>query len=574
MNPTQPRDNRATAADSVPVTLPAWHARWYGRLLLLIASVLLLTLAFAPFEQFYLAWVGLVPWLWIVAGVKSKRAAFLWSWLGGILFFSANMWWIARISAIGAVGLMIYLGLFWALVGMIIRGTRLLELGIRGPWERGVSGVLLIATIWVVSEYIRGTFLTGLPWLFLGHTQSPFLASCQIADVLGVYGVTFWVVTVNVLLVLFLQHRPRAFSLIPATTMVVFIVGATVCYGFYRRVQTERTTSPGPLVAVIQPNYPQNNHGDKSGDPLEQLQFHEDETARAINAVGKVDVVAWTETMMPAVNSYYRAIVREIDPKRGALNDTIYDHLTALTTRYNTHLITGSLFYDRMKVAADGYVTFADRRNCAYLIEPGVNPSELPHYDKVHLVPFGEFLPFKESVPWLHDLFMKLGPYNFDYTLTRGDAASPTIFAIRCAGLANPVRFVTPICYEDVDASLCAQLINGSGKRADVLINLTNDGWFAGSENAQHVQMAQFRSIENRVPTARSVNTGISCFIDSYGRVVKALPARAAGSLTMQMTLDSRQTFYGRHGDWFVVLCMIAVTGIMAHAVIRRKAIR
>ena len=129
------------------------------------------------------------------------------------------------------------------------------------------------------------------------------------------------------------------------------------------------------------------------------------------------------------------------------------------------------------------------------------------------------------------------------------------------------MRFITPICFEDIDAGLVAKMLRGdSQKRADLLVNLTNDGWFKGAQNAQHLQAAIFRSIENRVPLVRGVNTGISAFIDSYGRVTDKIAARTEGTAVATVWLDSRYTLYTRLGDWFAWLCAIATAIVAARA--------
>jgi apolipoprotein N-acyltransferase len=186
-------------------------------------------------------------------------------------------------------------------------------------------------------------------------------------------------------------------------------------------------------------------------------------------------------------------------------------------------------------------------------------------YDKIHLVPFGEFVPFERSFPWLHRILLELGPkYYSEYQLESGDPGALTIF-----DLSNGSRtwhFATPICFEDIDSRICSDMVRspaGTPKRADFLVNLTNDGWFKANQNAQHLQAAIFRSIENRVPMARSVNTGISGFIDSTGRTSNLLPPRTIGASVARLMLDSRQTFYTRWGDLFAMVTIAATAAIV-----------
>src|ERR1700722_17798286 len=137
---------------------------------LLAASIVMLTLSFAPIGQFYLAWVGLTPWLICVAERRSQKSAFFWSWIAGTVFFIANMWWMAAISWPGMLALLIFCGLFWGVAALVIRGAGFLheKTGARILW-----GVLGIAIVWTATEWVRGIIFTGLPWLFVGYSQSP-----------------------------------------------------------------------------------------------------------------------------------------------------------------------------------------------------------------------------------------------------------------------------------------------------------------------------------------------------------------------------------------------------------------
>src|SRR5579872_875831 len=203
------------------------RSRFIRPALLLIASVVMLTLAFAPINQFYLAWIGLAPWLICLAEARSQKAAFFWSWIAGTLFFIVNMWWMAAISWPGMLALLSFCGMFWAFAALVIRGAGLLHGGILG-------GVFGIAVVWTATEWVRGIIFTGLPWLFLGYSQSPFLPVCQIADITGAYGVTFWVVAVNALVATAWLNRERLRVVVPAAAAVGAMTVIILAYGFWR----------------------------------------------------------------------------------------------------------------------------------------------------------------------------------------------------------------------------------------------------------------------------------------------------------------------------------------------------
>jgi len=576
-----------------------WTRRWYGRFTLLAVGVAMLTLAFAPYKQCYLAWFGLVPWLIVLRSLRSQRAAFLWSWGAGTAFFIANMWWMAYVTLPGMLALLAFLGLYWGAAGMIIRGTNLLHtsddaepsppdaprspqqaepppaslasspnLSVK-PRPGALARCLAIAAIWVASEWLRGCFpFQGLPWLYLGHAQSPLLPMCQIADFSGVFGVSFWVAAINAAVALFVIERLRFRPVLPALIGVALLLAATAGYGLMRVRQSATTRIPGPRALVVQPNFPQDNGGNKGASYEQIADFHLRATADALEKSGPVDVVLWSETMMPALNRTAREELRST--KLGAVAEDTHKAIQNLALKYHTSLVVGGMFYDRFqwKAAPDGGVfpEVGDRRNSAYLYEPNGLQSD-QRYDKIHLVPWGEMIPFKYTIPWLYRMFLALSPYDSDYTLTPGGQLPA--FQIKSATADQSWRCVAAICFEDIDASLVARMFRPdpgqTQKRADFLVNITNDGWFKANEMPQHLQAAVFRSIENRVPTARSVNTGISGFIDPLGRIdkTKLVPAGKEGWSVATLTLDRRLTWFTRLGDAFGAACAL-VAAVLA----------
>jgi apolipoprotein N-acyltransferase len=585
-------DYRPGGARSARALKPPFIDRWYGRLTLLLLSVAMLTFSFAPFYQVYLAWIGLVPWLLVLRRIRSQWKAFFWFWLAGIAFFIANMWWLVYVTAPGMVALMALLGLFWGVAAVVIRGLRLLD-----PYSRAdptatievaepqpkvwrvTAAVLLIPAVWVSLEWVRGNYpFNGLPWLFLGQSQSPSatLLLCQIADITGVYGVSFWVASVNVLIALAIIHRHRLSRVVPAGVIVIGMTLGIVAYGLYRL--SEQTTEPGPTVTVVQSNYPQSNSGEKGAEITEIVDFHLSTTEKELARVGKgnSDLVVWSETMMPPLNPEALPMV---EPRYALLFEQTARRIARLAASDDIAILAGGAYMSERQQQGK-YVT--DRRNVAYFYAPtGVLSPR--RYDKIHLVPFGEYLPFKETLPPLYSLFIRLGPqYMEEYVLQPGHEDQLTVFEIGPRGGAGNVnwRFVTPICFEDIDPNLVARMFRGRDgtKRADFIVNITNDGWFKGSEMPQHLQCAVFRSIENRVPTARSVNTGISGYIDSSGRPINLIGVGEKGARTALLHLDGRYTLYTRFGDVFAIAC-VGATAVMSLVALvrwwgRRGAVR
>ncbi len=547
-------------------------------IVLLGLSVGMLTLAFAPTSQLYFAWIGLGPWLIFLGESKSQKSAFFISWIAGTAFFVANMWWMANISWPGMLALLIFCGSFWGYAALVIRGAGLALVppaSSPADFVRGhnvsagedTGGTMLlgsalgIAAVWTAFEWVRGIIFTGLPWLFLGYTQTPFLPVCQIADLTGSYGITFWVVMVNALLAMAWIHRERLRTVVPAAIVTAILTIAIIAYGFFRIQQTPHYLTPGPTLALVQANYPQSNSGEKGAEIDQRLQFHVDQSIAAVQKTqGKIDLIVWSETMMEALNVQ----ARMEDARFG----DVYDIISALAARYHVAVLTGGDYWGKWQDEVRGNETYRvpeDRRNSAYLFENTghMNDGLGFRYDKIHLVPWGEFIPGKESMPWLYRLSVELGPnYYSDYIMQPGDVF--TVFHLK--DYDHDWRFVTPICFEDIDAQICCAMFrptDGGGKRADFLVNLTNDGWFKANENPQHFQAAILRSIENRAWMARSVNTGISGFIDSVGHVSDLLPVRTEGTTTGQIMIDSRLSFYTQFGDLFAFGC-VGVTAAMA----------
>jgi apolipoprotein N-acyltransferase len=512
-----------------------------GRIALLALAAALLTLAYAPFGQFYLAWIGLVPWLVVVRSSRTSLRAFGWGWIGALIFNLINFSWLWGATRTGMIGLACYLSLFWGLAALVIARTRDL---------RAIAAVPLIAVIWTGCEWFRGWLFTGFPWMFLGQTQTPVLAMCQVADITGVFGVSFWLACVSALAALHVEQPARRWrALIPASLFTASLLLSVLGYGIWRIGQTSDVIRPGPRVMVVQPNHPHLPGGAKSVTWQEQEQFHF-ETTRAALRDRQVDLVVWSETVLPPMNAEARQMTR--DPR---LSTGIHEDLLALCRQHNTAIVFGA--YALLKFEGTGAT--ADVRNSTYFYTPD---AEQARYDKIHLVPFSEILPFKQSVPWLYHLLWRFAAYAVDYPITGATESNQTLSVFT---LRPDCRIVTPICFEDADGRLIARMFrplrdgDGGRKRAEVLVNVTNDGWFRGAEKWQHFQSAIFRSIENRVPTARADNTGISGFVDSVGRVDRSalMVEGMSGTSDRQVMLDSRVTIYTRIGDVFGAGCFI-----------------
>jgi len=608
--------------------------------LLALLAAMLLTLAFPPMEISWLACVAPAPLLVMALRTRRPRTVFLAGWLGGLVFFILNMHWIWPITAAGCIALIPYLALYWAVFAWALRRIREVL---------PVPLTVLAPVLWVPLEYLRAWLLTGLPWVFLGHTQYENIALIQISDALGAYGLSFLVMMTAGLVTDLLtvplivrraapssrdhevagapeapQGSPRledARGLTPParshfsrvlTAMILLTVAAwagTAAYGLWRLGQP--TKHPGPVVATVQTCVPQEV---KNIVKSEQMQTAEDErrfmeevranerlmldeqlalTAEAL-ADAKArglhpDLICWPETMVPGI---LNRTFLEYDPSmvadypqlaelqrrsRGYCNE-VHD----LSRQAGAPLLFGGHSAE-LRLSRGGRMLFTNQQNTAYLVSPASPPHAADRtYAKAHLVPFGEYVPFGQSWPWLHGLLGGLTPYDYDYSLTPG-AHDPAPFVLKYGGAE--ARFQVPICYEDAMPYRVREMVRSDdparAKAVDFLVNISNDGWFNGSvELDQHLALCVFRAVENRVPIVRSVNTGISAIIDPEGRLSTVVEKGGnrryiSGQTVGRLTLDDRAAPYTRIGDAFAMACAAAAGSLAATAlgltVLRRK---
>ena len=415
----------------------------------------------------------------------------------------------------------------------------------------------------------------------------------QIADLFGEHGVGFLVAMTNGLVVDLLawpwirrRHGavgPNTALVVPALAWLGAFVGAWG-YGHYRIGQFDASAPSAAQirVAVVQTNVPQDNKNNPS--PQQLIQDWQRLLALTHQAAGGkgTDLVVWPETMVPAgLNDEAVAQYSLSDSLLGMFHRQIQ----SLARELETHLVVGAHGYDDWKTVpphdtVPSYRVPTKRYNTVYLYRTD-GTQWTQRYDKIHRVPFGEYIPWVDRWPWLKQRFVKhLSPYDSDYTLQPGRAL--TLFPVSPQGDASTakqtLRISTPVCFEDAVARVTRTMVFGEGglKRTDLLINLTNDGWYAGThQGPQHLQNAVLRCVENRVPMARSVNTGISGFIDSVGRVGPLVTEdgrhqQVEGTATHTMVVDTRQTVFGRWGHG-TLLCPMALAGVAMARSARRR---
>jgi apolipoprotein N-acyltransferase len=486
----------------------------------------LLIFAFPAFDIFPLAWIALVPLL-ISLWDKKPKAAFISGLITGILYFFGTLYWIYHsITHYGqlplplSIGLVLllslylsfYPGLFALLFSLKIRTSRLPTL-------------LLAPVFWVTLEFIRSYAFTGFPWSSIGYSQYRFLYGIQFADITGIYGVSFLVLAVNgaVADLIIAKKRRAEMPLFPLThTLVGYAVFFTLLffvfgYGYWR-IHQERPGSP-LRASIIQGNIAQ----DRKWAPAYQEEvsgIYRELTAAA--SASSPSLVIWPETAVPFYFGY--------DTARS-------DELVAFQRQLNAYLLFGSV---KVKTPPTGAKP-ALLTNSAILLDREGNVSYI--YDKMHLVPFGEYVPLRSILFFVDKLVAGIGDYEPGDKLIKANTAVGSFAAF--------------VCYEIIFPGLVRKFYSRDG---DFIVTITNDAWFGKTAGPyQHFSMAVFRAIENRKPVLRAANTGISGSIDSNGRISLATPLFERRFETVDIRTDSSRSFYSRYGDIFSYLCIVAL---------------
>lgn len=502
------------------------HPRLSAFLLCLISSVLLVS-SFPKIDCGPLIWFALVPWMFAIDG-KRKRAAFGWSFLTGFIFYLGAIYWFMYVTWVGAVLLMAYLALYFGAFGWVYRYSCGLSLGRK---------IIVCSSFWVVFEYTREHFLSGFGWVALCHSQYQNLALIQVVDITGIYGISFLIVAVNVLVkenVSFIlgSSRQERKTLFTMNMIVLGVLLAAYGYGFWRIASAPAL--PSLKVAVVQGNIAQEDKwviGNRTATIKKYLRL----TQEAMK--DSPDLVIWPETAFPG---FIEEMPHLMDEIRAFARDSGVPIVLGVVTE------EGDRFYNSAQlISAQGQ--FTDR------------------YDKVHLVPFGEFLPLRKQLTFLADLV----PID-DFSSGR----EAKVLRLPVGG--KEARFSVAVCFEDTLAYIARRFVRGG---AEFLVNITNDAWFLDSkEPFMHLQAAVFRTIETRRSLVRSANTGVSCHIDPYGRILgyvrnsQGKKTYVDGSATFNVALNTTETVYTKFGDVFTYLCFVCILWTVLKRRIRRDS--
>jgi apolipoprotein N-acyltransferase len=487
----------------------------------LLSGVLLISI-FPGYNFEVLAWVSLVP-LFIAARKTSPLASLKLGFITGFVFYLGVIYWIViAMTKYGGIPLPIgiavlillsgYLAIYMSIFTYLISLT---------PYS---LRYILAPFLWVALELIRAHFLTGFPWASLGYSQFKTLPIIQIADITGVYGVSFIIVMVNSAIASFIESMyerdKRQFATRYMLVTALFVISFSI-YGFskmdtFSKLSTQHSALSASLkVALIQGNIEQNMKWDESFQN-EVFDAHVNLTMQASRE--RPDLIVWPESATP----FYFQADRNFGTK-----------MIELAKNSGSFLFFGTPGYE---IKDSGIVSY----NRAYLLSR--EGDVVGKYDKIHLVPFGEYVPLRKLLFFIDKMVEGVGDYQ------SGEEYS--VIDIKKG------KFGTLICFEVVFPDLVRRFVKNG---ADFLVNITNDGWYGKTAaSAQHIAMVAFRAVENRVPVVRAANTGISGIIEPSGKITKETDIFVTTYITGDINIGSSiKTIYTRYGDMFAYTCSI-----------------
>lgn len=512
-------------------------------LILSLISAVLFSLAFPPLKLGFLAYIALIPFFLLLENKRYKESI-RWGFLTGFFINIGTLYWINWVTVPGAIAAILYLPIFTVIYAFL---HTFLQKKLGEKWI-----YLCIPFLWTGVEYLRSLGVLGFPWSSLAYTQSYYLSLIQYVSFTSVYGVSFWVVTINVFVLLILKNFSNIKKVTLYFIILILLLLIPWIYGSLVIPDEDKNREQNIRVGLIQGNI--DPYVKWSDEFLEEnWRIYRELTLEA--AKQKPQLIIWPETAVPdylRVSSLYLSNIRK------------------LLSEIKIPLITGAPDFKYLE--DQSYLTF----NGVFLFTP--NRLKFQVYHKIHLVPFGERVPFTETFPFLRDFLesLEMGEGNF----SPGNNVMSFDVPIACiSSIADTTQNRKPdatiikapviVCFESLFPELVREFIL---KGADILVIITNDAWFERSAAPyHHAQMAVFRAIENRVSVARCANTGVSMFVDPYGRTLESSPIFQKMYLVQYIPLRTNASFFTRHGNIFTItISLLNIVPLLA-ALLRFK---
>lgn len=497
---------------------------------LAIASGILIAASFPNPGLSFLAWIALIPLL-IAMEDSSTREAFRIGLTCGITAYALILYWLNivftqyghlpwSISAAAYLLLVLWLSLFYALSTYIARMGELV----------GIKAAFTLPVAWVAFDFIRSFLFSGFAWAMLGHSQFRTLPLIQIADLAGVYGITLLIVLANIVL-----HRAlRAVSgagvpyPVKSAIIVLILLIGTLFYGFNRLNESYNTYTKPLRIALIQGNIPQ----DVKWSP----EFRErtiDTYVRLTQEASKegIDLIVWPESAVP--------FFFQDEPLQAA-------RIRNLAREMNAYLLFGSPAHE----LRNGKSIFL---NSAFLVSP--SGETVGRADKLHLVPFGEYVPLGNILTFINKIVVGIGDF------APGEQAIPLDM--------GSTKLAVQVCYEVIFPELARQYVNAGAR---VIVAITNDAWFGRSSAPyQHLAISTFRAVETRTPLIRAANTGVTAIVDQNGHISTMTGLFVEAYRSGEIQPGRGKSIYLSIGDLPAWLCVLLTAGITLFAWIKRK---
>src|SRR6476659_2203433 len=535
-----------------------------------ICSGLFYALCFAPFNLTWFCWIALTP---LIAAIWFSGRESRHPWLRNLLLGGGRVikkkWivfsWLTTVTVLGWLILPFYMAIYfapWAWFcgllrpragrrqsagaskwGQMLTRARTTAAPAPSPWTKSTNNLRLafiLAAGWTTFEWLRGWVFSGFGWNGLGVALHDYWPLIQITELTGMAGLSFVVAFANVILLttayrLVVEARTRVMRPHFDFTVTMAAIVGILIFGL-RATQISPPTKP-LRVAAVQSNVPQTQKFDPQFTRRIFDQFRR-LTEIALRSNPPPDLLVWPESSMPG------PVLADQDS---------YKFVMDLAASADTDLLLGTIDVDKRDVY-----------NAALLVSDGGERVQM--YRKVHLVPFGEYVPGRHTVPLLAQIVGDQVPGDFK------EGKEHTLFT-----LTNSEVHVAPlICFEDTIGELTRQFVlpNETSPGANLLVAVNNDGWFQRSAGShQHLANAIFRCIETRRPMIQAANTGVTCFINQFGRVTQMLQDDTGSTFTegvlageIKVPTEQELTFYVRHGELFAKMC--AVITLIAIAIV------
>lgn len=512
---------------------------WKNKFLIAALAGTFCSLAFAPLHFFIAAPISLSVFYFLLEGTSKKKEIF---WLGffyGFGYFLSGIYWIAISLLVDAASfawlipfaltlipaaLALYLAMFALTYRFFVNKFKFVF---------AYQKILIFSLCWLVFEILRSLLFTGFPWNLLGYIWMFDVHFAQLGSIFGIYGLSLFAVLISLLPTLFFSHSRVATSNKIFAAILVASFLANVIYGYLRVADSKLTTNHQNKLRLVQANIKQEMKWDASEKYQNLLRHIELTNSKNLDGIS---AVIWSETAVPYAIEEGSELLEKLHE----------------ATPTNGVLITGALRLGYLD-ARKNQVTKA--WNSVFTL----NKSGIVNtYDKHHLVPFGEYIPLQKYVPFISKITE--GAIGF----SEGDGAK----TLAVQGFS----FSPLVCYEVI----FSDEVLDQNSRPDLLVNLTNDAWFGNSSGPyQHLDAAKMRVIEYGIPMARAANTGVTAFIDPFGRVVKKINLNQFGIIDVNLIESLAPTIYEKY--MYIPLTLVITTMLLfliflpkSHNVIRQ----